>query len=155
MAREVDPWRRLREKEDGEDTNTGLTLRERRIGADDQTSAPKIDGFNSEQLEKTLESTRVLIEQINNLYNMFVAGIEERAPIEKRKLLDKTMEQIMAAPKPTSASLFRYQTLLGHYHTYKDRWDRLLRDLESGKVARRRIGGTGAKPAAKPAKRAA
>jgi hypothetical protein len=138
MARENnDPWKRFRDRED-EDT-TGLTLRERRTGV--ESPAAKAKDLDSERLENAIESTRTLIDQLNNLFNMYVAGVEERLPIEKRKLLDKTMEQLTATPKTSSASLFRFNSLLAHYNTYKDRWDRMLRDLESGKIVRRRAGG--------------
>jgi hypothetical protein len=135
VAREHDdPWRRLREREDEQ---TGeLSLRERRAGVTASESTSVKADMDSEKLAGLLESTRTLIDQLNNLYNMYFQGVEQRPPSEKRRLLDKTMEQLMNVPKPTAAALFRFHSLQSNYLTYKDRWDRMMRDLEAGKIRR-------------------
>ena len=73
---------------------------------------------------------------MHNLYNQYLAGIESRPPIERRKYLDQVMQTIQAMNKPTPAYQFRCNTLNSSYLTHRDRWDRLAKDLESGKIKR-------------------
>ena len=83
-----------------------------------------------------IEQATPLIEQLNNLYNQFFAGAEKVPPTERRKQLDQTMASIMLSSKPTPQMQFRCQTLNQSYISARDRWDRMMKDLESGKLKR-------------------
>ncbi len=129
MAKNDDAWRRYREREDESDSpKTGPE----KAG----TAAPITTSGDSAGIDQILRLIEPLIEQTNNLYAQYVAGVERRPPIEKRKQLDSMAAQLLAHPKPTSASKFKAQTVLTRYQIHRDRWDKLLRDLEDGKIKR-------------------
>lgn len=140
MVPNDDAWKRLREREEEAE-------REQQEQAE-QEAARKKSGLgpaqiklgsvnvDSDQLAQMIQQADVLIEQVNNLYGMYFAGVEKRAPQEKRQLLDASVTKILAAPKANPAMQFKSQTLIQKYNTQKDRWDRMLKDLESGKLKR-------------------
>ncbi len=88
---------------------------------------------SSERLTQMIEQVPGLIEQVNNLYNMYFSGAEKRPPIERRKHLDQQMLSIQMTAKPTPAIQFRATNVMSTYNTHKDRWDKRLRELEIGK----------------------
>lgn len=93
----------------------------------------------------TIEKGETLIEQIQNLYTMYVAGMERTPPIVLRKQLDDISVRISQAAKPTAAIKFQVTQFMVKYSTYVDKWDRLQKDIESGRVIIRKRG-SGEKP---------
>ncbi|MGZ3709841.1 MAG: hypothetical protein ACXVBC_13050, partial [Bdellovibrionota bacterium] len=89
------------------------------------------------KFEELVARAEPMIEQLNNLYNMWASGAEKIPPIERRKQLDQIMVTLTLMGKPTSATQFRFSALNSTYITFRDRWDRLIRDFESGKLKRR------------------
>ena len=79
-----------------------------------------------------------LIEQLNNLYNQYACGVDKIPPLQRREQLDQMMNMIMLMAKPTRALRFKYNTIYGRYITYRERWEKTLKDLESGKLQRNR-----------------
>lgn len=116
--------RRKREEDEKEvtQTNTNLTI---------EPSA------GSEKLDELMTRAEPLVEQVNALYNQYVAGIERTPPVERRRQLEQLMTTIMMMHKPTATQRFRASGVLHTYQQYKDRWDRVMRDIESGKLKRR------------------
>ncbi len=89
-----------------------------------------------EKLVRIFERVEPMMEQLNTLYNQYKVGLERIPPIERRKQLDELMGQLIYMQKPTAAYLYRYNTLYHRYNTYKERWDKLVKDVESGKIIR-------------------
>lgn len=138
MAKDDNAWKRYRDREDEDAAAGSLTLHQKRT-AGGSSSAPEQQATHStDKLDRMMEQATVLMEQVGNLLKMYVQGIERLPPNEKRKLLDALIIQITAMSKPTQASQFRVSTLVASYSVYKDKWDRTLRDLESGKIVRRK-----------------
>jgi hypothetical protein len=75
-----------------------------------------------------------MIEQVNTLYRMFGAGVERLPPVQKRAQLQRLVDQLMGAPKPTPTIRFRVGADVGKYNTMREKWDKLMKDIESGKV---------------------
>lgn len=90
------------------------------------------------QANEEFTKVEVLIEQINHHYQMYLAGLEQLPPKEKRSRLEKEMHMLSDSRKNTALK-FRWNTLHAHFISARERWDRILRDLESGKVQRRNI----------------
>jgi hypothetical protein len=146
MARDDDPWKRMREREDERDAEEAASqqsLSQKRKAANAAELAPPVIkpgsiDMSTEKLLETLKLVEPMIEQVNNLYNQYIAGVEKRPPVERRKQLDNFMSVIQNIAKPTQGLMFKCNTLLAHYQAHKDRWERMLRDLEKG--ARKRSG---------------
>jgi hypothetical protein len=98
------------------------------------TQAAKAAGV--EKLEELMGRAEPLIDQLNALYQMYIAGVESRPPTERRGHLDQLMVTLGLIAKPNATYQFRYQTILQSYNTQKERWDRMCKDLESGKIKR-------------------
>ena len=141
MAKEKDAWARFREKELERDeaakahesktfSRSGGSLFS---DAPSETPAP-----NASALTHLVQRGENLLEQIQSLYNMYVAGQERTLPIPQRKQLDDLAAQIAVAAKPSVADRFRASQFNSKMTTYKDKWDRLAKDLEAGRVVRKK-----------------
>lgn len=91
---------------------------------------------DSVKLDGLIQRAQPLIEQVNGLYTLFANGVERLPPHEKRKQLEQLMIQIQNTPKPNQTYSFKSNSLQSHFVTLRDRWDRLIRDIESGKIKR-------------------
>ncbi len=120
-----DSWKRYREREDERDSESV---------APSSPAAAKASEGGTEKLIELLKQVEPMIEQVHMLYNQFLAGVEKRPPIERRKQLDQLMETIQAMFKPTPAAQFRANTVRTRYQSYRDRWDKTIKDLEDGKI---------------------
>jgi len=139
VPREDDAWKRFRDREDEENEKEDTSLAAKRGATGKADLAHVAKGASSnEKLQQLIDQATPLIEQLNNLYNQFFAGAERTPPIERRKQLDQTMASIMLSSKPTPQIQFRCQTLNQAYISARDRWDRMMKDWESGKLKRAR-----------------
>jgi hypothetical protein len=140
MAREKDfeERRRQREREDnqGNDEESKPSY-SARIGTPAATQGNfGASSAGTEKLVELIERALPLIEQLNNLYNQYISGVERCPPLERRKQLDQLMATLTLMSKPTPAYQFRFNTLNSSYLTHRERWERLCKDLESGKIKR-------------------
>jgi hypothetical protein len=133
--RDDNPWTRKRRQQEEEDEEQER-IEEILSGRVQNLKPGQLDA-STEKLMEYLKRADPMIEQINNLYNQYLTGAEKRPPTERRKQLDQLMATIMIMGKPTKSLQFRCNSLHYYYATYRDRWDRLMRDLESGKIKRR------------------
>ena len=129
-----DDWRKRREREDESEREfESKQVRSRgvehpgRHGIETQSSDP------TQKLIELMDRSGPMMEQLNNLYAMYLSGVERRPPIERRQVLDAVMQQISGLPRPTPALQFRVQTVLASYTAHKDRWDKLMRERENGR----------------------
>ncbi len=88
------------------------------------------------KLADLLDRAGPLVESVNASYNQYFSGVEMKPPIERRRLLDSTMAQLEAVPKPTLNQQWRYNNLLNTYVTYRNRWDKMTQGIESGRIKR-------------------
>lgn len=89
-----------------------------------------------QKLNELMERAEPLIYQVNSSYQQYVAGVEYMPPNERAKQLEQMMNQLMLMAKPTPAYRFRYQNIQNTYMTYRKRWEKMLQDLDSGKIKR-------------------
>lgn len=143
MADSDDAWkrRREREKERDEEDQKDSSFDKRKPASVQRFNDESSGNLSTEQIIERMSRAEQLIEQLNNIYNMYVSGIERNPPIDRRKQLDELMLGLQLVAKPTQSLQFRFDTALSRFRSYRNRWDRLLRDLESGKI-KRRVPGT-------------
>lgn len=122
-----------------DDTDRTKTGTRRWGGAGESNNKKKPQGSDSDserkQTEELLNRAEPMIEQINNLYGHYVSGLEKRPPNEQRKQLETIMTQLLGM-KGTAADRFRISSLNTRFTTFRERWDKIMRDLESGKIQR-------------------
>ena len=140
MARDTsyDERRRQRDLEDEQDQQL---KDQRKLGNPISAGRPNKSGSRTGEAEtdkllEGFERAEPLIEQLNSLYNQYITGVEQKPPLERRKQLDQLMTMMQGLGKPTSAYQFRFNSLNASYVAHRERWDRMLKDLESGKIKR-------------------
>jgi len=132
---------RRREREDEQD----VEISKHRHGVAEKTGGVAGPGvpLGADKFEELVERAGPMIDQLNNLYNMFFAGAEKLPPIERRKQLDQILNALTLMPKATANQRFRFATLQNQYITFRDKWDKQIKDLEAGKLKRRTAGPLG------------
>lgn len=96
----------------------------------------KDESASTEKLRELLDRAGPMIDQLNNLYNQYIAGALQTPPLERRNQLDSIISTVTVMAKPTKALRFKFNTIQGKYIIYRDRWDKRMKDLESGKIKR-------------------
>ncbi len=88
-----------------------------------------------EKLSELLERAMPLIEQVNSLYNQYRCGVDKRPPNERRSNLDQVINSLQFMRKPSASARFRVRQVIAKYMAYKDRWDRIVAQMETGRDA--------------------
>jgi hypothetical protein len=133
-----DFWTRRRKEEEREEEEA----RERaEMEALKRKQSPAVGAKTAEkplptQFDELIKRAPVLIDQLEHLYRQFVAGVLSRPPVEERARLDQLLAQLTLSGKSTAADRFRFSSILQTYNTHKGRWDKLLSDVETGKIKR-------------------
>lgn len=123
--------RRRRENEDEEESKrTEIKRAEKGARLGTPSFAP-VAGATSEELTRRAAP---LIDQVNALYNQYRQGLERFPPNILRKQLEALVDQLQKIPNTSAAEQFRVNGLKASFSTYRDKWDRLIKDIESGKV---------------------
>ncbi len=132
-----DPWKRFRQRViDKKPRNL--------IGGDSGSATDRLTqkpagapGQPVDELGQWLKDLPTLLEQLGHLYNMYLAGVELRPPLEKRKLAVNLTSKIIQAGKNSPGMRFKCATAVTAAQTHFDRWDKQLRALEAGEFKRR------------------
>ena len=121
------PWRKFKIQDKTVSSTRAKAIQE---GAVETT---KLEKLKTDEVEELLQKIDPLIEQLNNLYHMYLAGVEKRPPVERRRVLDSMVRKILDSNKQTLGVKFRASTLASRYQMHCERWDKQLRALETGK----------------------
>jgi hypothetical protein len=136
-----DERRRKRELEDQREREAA-ELRSKAKAGPTAPRGPRFPGSKPEEdvtagsMAELFDRIEPLIERLNSLYNQYILGVELRPPREVRSQLDQLAAKLRSLGKPTPAQQFRFSTLYNSYMTHCDRWDKMCRDLETGKIKR-------------------
>lgn len=115
------------------DAFSRIRERERREAASPSSPSAAVEAAAFDAL---LASAELLVEQVHQLFNQFFAGIEKRPPIERRKTLERMLQEIQATTRTSPVLRFKAATLLSRYQSFAEQWDRRLRQLESARGGR-------------------
>ena len=88
---------------------------------------------DSAQIDQKIHETQVLMDQTHQLYQQFFTGVEKRAPIEKVRLLESKINELQRISGSSPTARFKISQFIQNYNTFKDLWDRKLRDREKSK----------------------
>lgn len=134
-----DFWSRKRreeekEKEEAEQRAEEEEARRKKLAAAGRSSSTSDSGgVSTDELMRRAPS---LIDQLEHLYRQFAVGVLARPPVEERARLDQMITQLTHAGKASTTDRFKFSGILQSYTTHKMRWDKLLLDIESGKIKR-------------------
>src|SRR5690242_1099870 len=99
--------KRRREREEEDEREQEEAQAKARKGETSKNTVSGISGPPEDKIHEFLQRADVLIDQLNNLYNMYTAGAERLPPNEKRKMLEQLMVTIQSTGKPTPAIQFK------------------------------------------------
>ena len=116
-------WDEDEKDEDDEDSDSG----------DRQMSQDEL-----KKLDELLRRAPGTLEHLSQLYNHYVHGVISKPPLEERARVEQMITVLNGLPKPTPSYRFRYSNVQQTYSTHKKLWDKLMADLESGKIKRPR-----------------
>jgi hypothetical protein len=90
-----------------------------------------LGGFNdSADVDHKLQETKALMDQTHHLYQHYFNGIEKRPPIEKSRLLESKIKELERMSASITAARYKISQFILQYKTFRDLWDRKLRDME-------------------------
>lgn len=132
IKNEKNAWDRFRDREDE---------REKEALKKASSALPRgsVPGGLLDPITQLLQQVDPLIDQVNSLYNQYLGGIEKTPPLELRKQLEKSMDALQKMPKATQSTQFRCNSIQSRFQTHRERWDKMMLDLEKGKIKRRMI----------------
>lgn len=131
MAKSKDAWSRFRERDEEREQEQKEQLNIESGGKPNRSeNAASGEGTILDLISKA----EIMIDQVQNLYHMYTSGLERLPPITQRKLLDDLATKILAAPKLSASASFRANSFTTKMQTYRDKWDKIMRDVESGKI---------------------
>lgn len=137
MAEKKDGWSRFRERDEKRVEEEQKILHEEMRKIDPDAKIGK--GTTSDQvLIELIGKCEILLEQITNLYGMWIQGFERTPPITQRSHLEDLVLKIRSASQPSANLRFRVAEFQTKFSTYKDKWERILKDVESGKITVKR-----------------
>lgn len=90
---------------------------------------------DKEYEEDLAEFTR-RVERLRVHYQSYFLGLERRPPLQLREQLDRFIRETCLNEARRATFKFRFQSLLQRYRILAVYWDRVLRDLEEGRVTR-------------------
>ncbi len=100
-----------------------------RPGSKPQTAgAPK--AIDAEAVDQKIHDTKVLMEQTHQLYQHYFNGVEKRPPAEKARFLEARIKEIERMNPPGTATRFKLSQFLAQYNTFKELWEKKLRERE-------------------------
>lgn len=132
---EDDIRRRYRDRERGDDDGSW----NKKKSADASAASTTVDVGEDyiKKLNELLERAEPLIHAVNSSFNNYAQGFEIRPPTERYVQLEQMMNTLMMMAKPTPAYRFRFQNVHGTYLAYKKKWDKLVADIDAGRIARK------------------
>jgi hypothetical protein len=136
-----DFWTRKRREEEkeqreAEERADEEARKKKAAAASGRPVSPSSDTSGALSFDELLRRATVLIDQLEHLYRQFTVGVLARPPVEERSRLDGMITQMTHATKGSTADRFKFSGVLQSYNTHKARWDKLLADVESGKIKR-------------------
>jgi hypothetical protein len=86
--------------------------------------------IDSQSIDVKMGEVKALLDQTHQLYQHYFNGIEKRPPIEKARLLESRIGELQRLPIGNPTSKFKVSNFITQYRTFKDLWERKLRDRE-------------------------
>jgi len=90
-------------------------------------------------LEQELADIAALTERLRVHFNAYFLGLEKNAPMNLRDQLERRIRTSILNDECKAFYKFRFQAAVSRYRTMSVYWDRILRDLETGRTSRAKL----------------
>ncbi len=91
---------------------------------------------DSERIAQKLNELESEIERLIYEYDQFFLGFQRVEPQARRKRIERMIRDLMDTYIANATLKFRLQNLKQRYATYREKWDRFLRQMEEGTFVR-------------------
>jgi len=88
------------------------------------------------ELDNDLADLAIRIEKMRVKYQGFFLGLEKLPPLFERDQLERFIRVSALNDARRAVHKFRFQALLQRYRTLAVHWDRIMRELEEGRITR-------------------
>jgi hypothetical protein len=88
------------------------------------------------------EEIALFEERLNELirrYEQYFSGLEKREPLTLLEEVERTARRYAGTPITNTMVKFKYNSLVARLNSYKQHWNRILRQIEEGKHPRDRF----------------
>lgn len=90
-------------------------------------------------LEQELADIAAMTERLRVHYNAYFLGLEKNAPLNLRDQLERRIRTSILNDEGKAFYKFRFHAAISRYRTMSVYWDRILRDLETGRTSRAKL----------------
>lgn len=81
----------------------------------------------------------IRLKELVTRYDQYFMGIEKREPLKLAEEVDKMVRRYSATPINNTMYKHRYNNLVARLNTYRQHWNRILREIEEGRYSRDRF----------------
>ncbi|MDD2501668.1 MAG: hypothetical protein PHN92_12750 [Geobacter sp.] len=95
------------------------------------------------------------LKELITSYEQYFIGLEKREPLKLAEEVEKLVRRYVGTPITNTMYKHRYNNLVARLNTYRQQWNRIVREIEEGRYSRDRFKAalhTSATPAKPPAK---
>ncbi|MDD2853636.1 MAG: hypothetical protein PHY09_17260 [Desulfuromonadaceae bacterium] len=88
------------------------------------------------------EDIVLLDQKLNELikkYELFFLGLEKREPLQLSGEVEKLVRRYVGIPINNTMQKHRFSTLVSRFNTYREHWNRTLKQMEEGRYSRDRF----------------
>ena len=72
-------------------------------------------------------------------YEQYFIGLEKREPLQLFGVVEKLVRRLATTPITNTMYKYKLNTLTARFNTYREHWNRILRQIEEGKYSRDRF----------------
>jgi len=93
------------------------------------------DSLSRSEIDGKLQKLETKLDNLRRDYEQFFVGARDRPPRNTRKQVDKLVRDLEQASVTNTSQKFRLRGLVQRYNSYKQKWNRVERQIEEGTYA--------------------
>ena len=82
------------------------------------------------------------LKELITSYDQYFIGLDKREPIKQLEELEKLIRRYATTPINNTMYKHRYNNLVARFNTYRQHWNRIVREIEEGRYSRDRFKAT-------------
>lgn len=79
------------------------------------------------------------LKELITRYEQYFMGLEKREPLKQMEEFEKLIRRYAVAPINNTMHKHRYNNLVARFNSYRQHWNRILREIEEGRYSRDRF----------------
>lgn len=102
----------------------------------------KTEGKTLDDIKKDIQFLEKAVIELKVLYEQYFMKILKREPFKLRMDVERTIRDYAQEPIQNTSLKFRYNTLVARYNSFKQYWNRTLKQIDAGTYTRKGEGGS-------------